>query len=435
MSPGCLPKLSLMNSVRVPAIPLSQLGRRATPSTIARLMAMALEQPDLLSLAAGFTDNATLPVAAVSAAVETLAARPGEPDFLQYGTNQGRPPLRRLLAARLAAMEPALDAGRLEQQMLVTNGSQQALYLAMQTLCDPGDIVLVDRPSYFVFLEMLAGMGVRAVSLPVDHDGVIDKAALDARLTELGRAGEKGRVKAVYFVSYFSNPSARSMAETEKTAIAETLSRHGLLVPVVEDAAYRELYFDQPHAARSVLSLEAWREFPKLYLSTLTKPFATGLKTGWGVCTDNTWLAAMLNAKGHHDFGTANFNQSVYENILAGDGFNLHLEKIRPAYARKMHVLHGALESAGLGAGGWRWAVPKGGLYLWLEAPRGLDTGLESAFCRTCVKTGVLYVPGELCFGDDVPKNFVRLSFGVLGGDGLREAGRRFAAVACQQDF
>jgi 2-aminoadipate transaminase len=69
-------------------------------------------------------------------------------------------------------------------------------------------------------------------------------------------------------------------------------------------------------------------------------------------------------------------------------------------------------------------------LYLWLAAPVALDTGLDSAFCRACVEAGVLYVPGELCFGDDAPKNFVRLSFGVLGEADLAEAGRRFASVA-----
>lgn len=79
---------------------------------------------------------------------------------------------------------------------------------------------------------------------------------------------------------------------------------------------------------------------------------------------------------------------------------------------------------------GWSWAVPDGGLYLWLKAPASLDTGLDSAFCHACVEAGVLYVPGELCFGDDVPKNYIRLSFGVLGESELEEAGRRFAGVA-----
>ncbi|HTQ31137.1 MAG TPA: PLP-dependent aminotransferase family protein [Opitutaceae bacterium] len=419
-----------MKPVLAPSLSLSQLGRRAAPPTIARLMTMALEQPGLLSLAAGFTDNATLPVGAVQAAVGALADRPGEAEFLQYGTNQGRPQLRRRLADRLAAVEPPLNAADLAPRILITNGSQQALYLAIQTLCDPGDIVLVDRPSYFVFLEMLAGLGVRAVSLPTDSRGRLDGAALDVRLTELARRGEAERVKAVYFISYFSNPSARSLTGAEKISLAEILSRHGLVVPAIEDAAYRELYFDRPEEARSILSLPAWREFPQLYLSTLTKPFASGLKTGWGVCTDETWLGAMLNAKGHHDFGTANFNQAVCEQVLANGVFAAQVKKVRSVYAAKMAVLHATLETAGLRDCGWRWEQPAGGLYLWLEAPPGLDTGLESAFCRACIDAGVIYVPGELCFADDVPRNFVRLSFGVLGEGDLREAGRRFAAAA-----
>lgn len=416
----------------VPTTSFSLLGQRSRPPTIARLMALMLENPKLLSLAAGFTDNRTLPVAAVRAAVDALAARPGEPQYLQYGTNQGRPGLRSRLADRLLAQEPELrtEAETIRKNFFVTNGSQQALYLAMQVLCDPGDIVLVDRPSYFVYLEMLTGLGVRARSLPLDAEGRIDGPALRALLAAMRERGELSRLKAVYFVSYFSNPSARSLDEAEKTAIADALSAEGAVVPVVEDAAYRELYFETPHPARSVLSLPAWAGFPRLYLSTLTKPFASGLKVGYGTCTDAALLGKMMHVKGHHDFGTANFNQAILEQVMEVGGLDAQLAVIRPAYRRKMRALHDALTQSGLQELGWRWRVPGGGLYLWLEAPAACDTGLDSAFCRACVEAGVLYVPGELCFGDEAPRNFARLSFGVLGEDDLAEAGRRFTAVA-----
>ncbi len=413
-------------------ISFSSLGDRAKPPTIARLMALMLENPGLLSLAAGFTDNQTLPVAAVKAAVDALAAQSGEPQYLQYGTNQGRLGLRSLLADRLLNQEPTLraDADRIKESFFITNGSQQALYLAMQVLCDPGDIVLVDRPSYFVFLEMLTGLGVQARSLPLDAAGRIDGPALRALLAAMRARGELSRLKAVYFVSYFSNPSARSLDEAEKNAVAEALTAEGAVVPVVEDAAYRELYYESPNAARSVLSLPAWEAFPRLYLSTLTKPFASGLKVGYGTCTDAGLLAKMMHVRGHHDFGTANFTQAILEQVLADGGLDRQLAVIRPAYLRKMRALHAALTEAGLPELGWRWQVPEGGLYLWLEAPPAFDTGVDSAFCRACVEAGVLYVPGELCFGDDAPRNFVRLSFGVLSEKDLAEAGRRFAAVA-----
>ena len=304
------------------------------------------------------------------------------------------------------------------------------IYLAIQVLCDPGDIVLVDRPSYFVFLEMLAGLGVQARSLPTAPDGSLDVPALEALLAELRRSGDGERVRAVYFVSYFSNPSARSMAETEKIALASALDAFGFHVPVLEDAAYRELFFLNPPGARSVLSLEAWQRFPRLYLSTLTKPFATGLKVGYATCSDEAWLKKMLHVKGHHDFGTANYNQALLERAIESGRYDQHLLRLRPAYHRKMQALHEALQEAGLPQLGWHWDRPEGGLYLWLEGPVGINTGLEGDFCRACITEGVVYVPGDLCFGDAAPTNRVRLSFGVLDEGKLREAARRFARAA-----
>lgn len=411
-------------------ISFSALGFRAAPPIIARLMTAALENPQLLSLAAGFTDNATLPVGPFGRTVAALTAPGSSPELLQYGTNQGRPGLRRLLAERLAH-EEGWPAERLDPaRFLVTNGSQQALYLAMQALCDPGDIVLVDRPSYFVFLEMLRGLGVEARSLPVGADGRLDPAALDTQLAAMARDGSIARVKAVYFVGYFSNPSGRSLTTDEKRGLARALAARGLFVPAIEDAAYRQMAFAGAAGAPSVLALEEWAAFPRLYAGTLTKPFATGLKIGYGCCTDADWLARMLHVKGHHDFGSANLNQAVLERVLGDGTFDAHLACIRPAYEQKMRVLHEALVAGGLARRGWSWAPPAGGLYLWLTAPAGTDLGLDSAFYRACVAGGVLYVPGELCYGDTPLRNTARLTFGVLAEDELREAARRFCAVA-----
>lgn len=393
-------------------------------------MSVVLETPGLLSLAAGFTDSHTLPASLIAETAATLAQTSPVPEYLQYGTNQGRPGLRRVLAERLQRTEPAHGVEELTRSMMITNGSQQALYLAAQVLCEPGDIVLVDRPSYFVFLEMLAGLGVRVQSIPVDAAGLVDRAAFAATLQELRQRGEADRIRAIYFVSYYSNPSARSLEETEKIALAEVLAENDLIIPVLEDAAYRDLYFASPHAAPSVLSLPAWSAFPRFYLSTLTKPFATGLKVGYGVCTAEEWLKKMLHVKGHHDFGTANFNQALFERVLRNGGFDEQLTRIRPSYQTKMKALHDALMGEGLGKLGWRWREPAGGLYLWLQAPSQLDTSLEGKFCRACLAEGVIYVPGDLCFGDDPPAGYARLSFGVLSPSDLAEAGRRFVRVA-----
>ncbi len=408
----------------------SALGRRAHPPTIARLMTMALETPGLLSLAAGFTDNRTLPAREVEEVVKELTETATDLETLQYGTNQGRPGLRRVLAERIHHSEPALSIENLADSMIITNGSQQALYLAIQVLCDPGDIVLVDRPTYFVFLEMLQGLGVEARSIPVDHSGAVDGAALGELLDGWIARGEARKLRAIYLVSYFSNPSSRSLNAGEKERIAMELAQRGLTLPVIEDAAYRELYFRHSDSTPSVLSSPAWERFPRLYTSTLTKPFATGLKIGYAVCTDREWLNKMLYAKGHHDFGSANFNQAVFEGVLRNGGFERQLERIRPAYEAKRDALHHTLVEAGLTELGWSWSKPEGGLYLWIRCPEDLDTSLEADFCRECVAHGVVYVPGNLCFGDAAPKNFIRLSFGVLSPSDLQRAGHRLVEVA-----
>lgn len=415
-----------------PATPtrLSDLGQRARLPAVAALMAKAIETPGLLSVAAGMTDSATLPVREFVEAAQELAARPGDPDYLNYGTTQGRAGLRRILAERLRFWEPTLAATDLESRLLVTTGSQQALYVAVQSLCNLGDIVLVDRPSYFAFLDVATSLGARPVSLPYDASGRLHEDAVEELLGDIRRRGEIERVKAVYLVSYFSNPSGRSLSEADKAMLGRVLARHGVVVPLLEDVAYRELFFDEPFPSRSVLTLPEWEAFPRLYCATLTKPFSTGGKVGWAYCTDVTWFRQMLAIKGTHDFGSSNYTQALFEIILGRGGFDTHVPKVRRGYKAKMQALHEGLLEGGLRDLGWTWDVPTGGMYLWLRAPAHVDTGMDGAFCAECLKSGVLYVPGDLCFGDRPERNWIRASYGVLPPDQLREAGRRLAAVA-----
>ncbi len=420
---------------RDPVFPsaFSELGRAIRPPVIVDLMSRALAGPDLLSLAAGFTDNAALPRELVGELAAELCGEVREPDPLQYGCNQGREGLRGLVGTMLAGY-PGEDASAFDPgRILIANGSQQALYIAAQVLCDRGDIVLVEEPSYFVCLEMLRGLGVRAVGIPCDERGAVRPEAFARRLAELEAAGERGRVKAVYLVSYFSNPSSRCLARAEKEAVARTLLEAGLRVPVIEDGAYRELWFDAPPEAPSILSLPAFEPFPRLYLGTFTKPFATGLKIGFTVCDDALLLERMLCVKGHQDFGSPHFNQALIERMLERGLYENHLRGIRSHYAMKADVLDAALREGGLPEEGWRWELPAGGLIFWLRGPAGTDAGMESAFCRRCIDRGVLYVPGELCFPQPGRRNCVRLATGSLDPDRLREAGLRFAAVAADQ--
>jgi 2-aminoadipate transaminase len=180
----------------------SQLGQRASEPVITDLMHRALENSELLSLAAGFTDNITLPVDLIRRALERLGNEMPGAEYLQYGTNRGRAGLLIEVANWLNASESeAAPEPFTAESVFISNGSQQALYLAMQSLCDAGDIILVQQPTYFVFLELCRGLGIRAVSLPALADGGTDFAALPEFFLKLKTEHGAARIKALYLNS------------------------------------------------------------------------------------------------------------------------------------------------------------------------------------------------------------------------------------------
>lgn len=403
----------------------SALGKLAGPPIITDLMHRALAEPGLLSLAAGFTDNTALPSAFVSEAVEALASIDNDDEHLQYGSNAGRLKLREITAERVSALDK--QPGLVEpDSVFISNGSQQALYLAMLSLCEPGDAIIVEKPTYFVFLEMLTAFGVDAIPLPGSGDGRVDLEALPDFLAEIPR----DRVKAVYLNSYFANPTSSSLTTAEKTTLANKMAEINWHPPIIEDAAYRELYFDQPWESLSILAMPEFADFPKLYTGTFTKPFATGIKVGFAICPDRDWREKLLGLKGCQDFGTPNFNQAIVEYALSSGHFDTHLKRLHKHYRQKSEIMGEALEKSDLRVLGWSWSVPSGGLYYWLKGPDSLDASMKSSFCDECLHGKVLYVPGDLCMAGGDPKSFVRLSFGAIAEDQISTAVARFADAA-----
>lgn len=295
-----------MSLVSEQAIRFSTLGRRAKAPAITELMNAELGNSQLLSLAAGFTDNAVLPDELVADAVCRLRSRSATTEYLQYGMNAGRLRLREAIA-RFLAKYPGERADRIDaERMMITHGSQQALYLAVQVLCDPGDIMLVEQPSYFVFLDLLAGLGVGAVSIPARDDGRLDIAGLAQLLDGMSRDGKVERVKGLYSMGYFANPSGRCVTLQEKRELGQWLRTLPITVPVLEDGAYPDYLNDlRSHYRRKMgwlieileyegLSEAGWRWTPPQggMLCWLRGP--VGLNTDMGsefcrACIDN-WV-------------------------------------------------------------------------------------------------------------------------------------------------
>jgi 2-aminoadipate transaminase len=407
---------------------------RTGDSPISDLMARALAAPDVVSLAAGFVDHATLPTEAVArAAAEVLADPVAGERALQYGTTRGDLSLRRRLIAFLERGE-GVPEGAYEtaiERTVVTSGSQQLLYLVAEVLLDPGDIVLVEAPTYFVFMGVLKSFGATILGVETDEGGMkID--ALDAMLADLEAQGRLDRVKLIYTITEHSNPTGLSLAADRREPLlraAEAWSKNHRIF-ILEDAAYRGVTFEGAEAP-SVWSLDAAGE-TVILARTFSKTFSPGLKTGYGVLPESL-VKPILNLKGNHDFGSSHFAQEVLERAMADGSYEAQIALLAATYRGKRDVMLAALDEH-LGPFGVdvSWTRPKGGLYVWLTLPEGIDTGRDGTFFGRCVQEGVLYVPGEFAYPDGpgpVPKNTARLSYGVASEPALREGIRRLAAA------
>jgi 2-aminoadipate transaminase len=414
---------------------LSKLGQRATEPPISWLMKMAIDRPQLISLAAGFTDSDSLPVDEARALMnEMLGSANSGRAALQYGSTSGDADLIRLTIERLLALEGAKAASQRAydpQRVVITHGSQQFLYLISEALCDPGDIVLVEDPTYFVFLGILQIHGVRTRGVPVTPDGM-DLTALEKVLESLRRRGELPKLKLLYLVSYFQNPSGVTTALEKKEAALKLLRRYerdaGHPIYLLEDAAYRELRFSGPEIP-SALSLPN-ASSRVIYTGTYSKPFATGVRVGFGLLPE-TLLRVVYRIKGNHDFGTSNLLQRLLAMAMATGRYEKHLPLLRRRYASKAAAMIEALKQHFPSS--VQWLAPEGGMYIWAQLPKAIQTGPKSKFFRRVFARDVFYVPGEFCYAEDParskPRHEMRLSFGSASESNIREGIARMGAV------
>jgi 2-aminoadipate transaminase len=396
---------------------LSKLGQRSEAPAISWLMEVTLSRPQLISLAAGFTDNESLPVKeARELLLEIL--RPGKTGqaALQYGSTAGEPMLRELTAQDFRLMDGVLDTDKAysPDRMIITNGSQQMLYMVTEAMCDEGDIVLVEDPTYFVYLGILQSHGLQGRGIRMTQEG-IDLEHLDATLKRLKKTGELKRVKMLYLVSYYQNPTGVTTSFAKKLAALKLLRQYekaaGHPIYLLEDAAYRELRF----AGEDEKSALAARGFANrvIYAGTYSKPFATGTRVGFGILPDPVYTA-VIRIKGNHDFGTSNLLQQLLVRAITSGKYEKHLTALRKRYAKKARTMLAALRQ--YFPKEVQWWEPQGGLYFWARLPKTVPAGVKSKLFQRAVAQDVLYVPGELCYASDPtrkkPDHEMRLSFG-----------------------
>lgn len=400
---------------------LSQRAGRAENQPISELMSQALANPNLISLAAGFVDQQTLPVEPTRAALDRMMSNPLEARAaLQYGTTPGYRPLRERLIAEFASSLGNHAPPTIEQTLL-TAGSNQLLHLVAESLLDPGDVVLCASPTYLVFLGTLNNLGAVSMGVATDDDGMIPEA-LEETLRKLDQRGELSRVKAIYLVPYYDNPRGVSTPLDRRAEIVQLAKKWSFRqkIHVIEDAAYRSLRYEGDDIP------SAWtvdEEHDTLIVAgTFSKSYSPGLRIGWGFIPQHL-IDPVCHQKGNIDFGSPNFNQHLLHHVFELGLYEPHVQHIRNAYSEKLHAMLDAADEFLGPLEEVQWTRPQGGLYVWVTLPDGLSSGPSGGLFEAAVEEGVLYVPGQYSFcnqGEAVKENTIRLSFGVQDCENIR---------------
>jgi 2-aminoadipate transaminase len=396
----------------------SRLGRRVKAPPIAWLMEQKLKYKDLISLAAGFTDGPSLPVKEVRTIFKRITeSKQHAMEILQYGVGAGREPLRALTTARIALLD-AQDASHpsyCPDRAMITHGSQQFLYLLSEALFDEGDIALVEAPTYFAYLGIMQSFGVTTRSIPMDTDG-INLNHLEKTLQELHQSGQLHRVKLLFMVSYFQNPTGITTSGKKKERVLQLIQSYekkaGHPIYILEDAAYRELKFPKGPQEGSMLPMPHGKN-RVIYSGTYSKPFSTGIRVGFGIVPEPL-RTVMMRIKGNHDFGTSHLLQAIIEEAMQSGLYQIHLQNLQKTYQSKAHCMCESIRNHFPSC--VHWSTPSGGLYVWATAPVDVPTGPESNLFKKALSERVLYVPGSFTYADDLginkPDNGMRISFG-----------------------
>ncbi|WP_055590432.1 aminotransferase-like domain-containing protein, partial [Peterkaempfera griseoplana] len=326
---------------------------------------------------------------------------------LQYSTTEGDPALRAAVAERLSARGLAGSA----DDLLITVGSQQALTLLSMALLEPGDVVLVEDPTYLAALQCFGFAGARVVPVPSDDEGIDPQ-----RLAELV---VREQPKLLYVIPNFQNPTGRTLSTERRQAVAEVAARHG--VWIVEDDPYGELRFDgEPEPW--IASLEAAADRTVL-LGSFSKIMAPGMRLGW-LRAPAALRRACVISKQAADLHSSTVDQAAAARYLADTDLDGHLERVRHAYRERRDALLAGLPAA-LPQGS-SWNRPAGGMFLWVRLPDGMDA---TALLREAVARDVAYVPGAPFFAGPADDATLRMSFTTHTPEEIAEGLRRLGGV------
>ncbi|MEW6731328.1 MAG: PLP-dependent aminotransferase family protein [Acidobacteriota bacterium] len=359
-----------------------------------RQLSYLINRPGVINFSGGVPSPETFPYQAIAEITARLVREQGA-SVLQYGVTRGNATLIEQVCEYMSAKGVKTDT----RQILLTSGSQQGLDLISRILIDPGDVVLVEDPSYIGGLCALQMAGAEIIGVPLAEDGLeIDQ--LIAQLSLLQRAGR--RVKLLYTIPNFQNPSGITLATEKRARLLELAAEYNLII--LEDDPYGELYFDDSQPTPTPLkSLDD--KGLVVYLGSFSKVLSPGLRTAWIVAPHE--IAALIEtAKEATDLCSSVFDQAVVSECYRTNLIQGRLAELRAFYRTRAKAMLTTL--AAKAPADCHWTKPGGGLFVWMQLAPHISA---SRLLSTAVEEGVAFVPGRPFYANESKDNVLRLAF------------------------
>ena len=377
-------------------------------SEIRALFAVA-SRPEVVSLAGGMPYVQALPVEMLASTAQRLLYERG-PQALQYGSGQGDVTLREQILDVIAEVGVTAHP----DDIVVTTGSQMALDLVTRVFCDPGDVVLVESPSYVGALGVFRAYECDVVHVAMDDEGLVP-SALNEAISAVRASGR--RPKLIYTIPSFHNPAGVTQGPQRRQEILAIAQREG--IALLEDDPYGLLGFEgePPRAIR------ADDADGVIYLGSFSKTIASGLRVGWAVAPHGVREKLVLAAEAAV-LCPSNYAQLTVSEYLATQPWREQIKTFQEVYRERRDALLESLQA--LMPEGTTWTIPAGGFYSWLTLPAGLDA---TAMLPRAVANLVAYVPGTGFYVDGQGRRNLRLSYCYPEPDRIREGVRRLSSV------
>ena len=395
---------------------------RGVKSSAIRELLKFTQRPEVISFAGGLPASDLFPTDRFREACCKVLDQQANL-ALQYGATEGYEPLREMVARHIARYGIKAQT----DNVLITSGSQQALDLIGKLLINAGDRVLVEAPTYLGALQAFSVYGADYVSVPSDEDG-LRSDLLEASL----RLGPKF----MYVLPNFQNPGGTTLSEGRRHELVLQADKYG--IPIIEDDPYGQLRYEGDHLTPLVvLDRENLRRDSGysignvIYLSTFSKTLAPGLRLGWIVAPPEV-ITKLVQIKQGADLHTSTFGQIVAYEVARDNFLDEHVKLIRRVYRERRDVMLEALTQ--YFPPEVTWTKPKGGLFLWVTLPEGMDA---QRLFENAVRENVAFVPGDSFYApnghQDEGRRHMRLNFSAAQPDQIREGIRRLSIAVKRQ--